>query len=82
MIWLYRHFASEPHLTRAIAIWVEAEQEIAALERNVERLRQRILSQSLFSSIGDFENSSLTMSYGEAGGVVCRQADGLIYGIG
>ena len=47
MIWLYRHFASEPHLARAIATWVEAEQDIAALERNGERLRQRILSQSL-----------------------------------
>ena len=47
MIWLYRNFASEPHLARAIAIWVEAEQDIAALERNGESLRQHTLSQTL-----------------------------------
>ena len=47
MVWLYRHFGSEPHLAKAIAVWVEAEQGIAALEKNGERLRQRVVSQTL-----------------------------------
>ena len=47
MVWLFRHFASEPHLAKAIAVWEEAEPDIVALDRNGERLHQRIVSHTL-----------------------------------
>ena len=53
MVWLYRHFGSEPHLAKAIAIWVEAEQDILALERNGRQLHQRILSGTLDQRLVD-----------------------------
>ena len=47
MVWFYRHFGSERHLAKAIAIWVEADGDILALERNGQELHQRILSGTL-----------------------------------
>jgi len=44
MIWLYRHLGWERHPAQAIAIWVEAEKGILALEKNGERLHQSIAS--------------------------------------
>jgi len=47
MVWLYRHLGREPQPAKTIAIWVEAEQGIVALEREAERLRQHIVSHTL-----------------------------------
>jgi hypothetical protein len=44
MIRLYRYFGTEPHLSKAISIWAGAEPSIDALNRNGDRLRQRVVS--------------------------------------
>lgn len=44
MVWLYRHFRTERHLAKAVSIWTLAEDDIARLQENGERLHQQILS--------------------------------------
>lgn len=41
--WLYRNFGTEPHLAKAIAIWVEADEEIDVFLAIGERMHQAVL---------------------------------------
>ena len=44
MMWLLRYFRREPHLNRAIAIWIAADPEIDKLFESGQRLHQQISS--------------------------------------
>jgi signal transduction histidine kinase/ActR/RegA family two-component response regulator len=47
MIWMYRAFRREPHISNAISLWADADQELAALMRNAARLHSQITSGSV-----------------------------------
>src|SRR6266849_2044768 len=47
MIWMYRAFRREPHISNAISLWAEADEELAELMRNAERLHSQITSGSV-----------------------------------
>ena len=44
MIWLYRHFRREAHLSSAISVWVAADREFEALNQRAEDLHREIAS--------------------------------------